>query len=83
MPEQAHQHYIVIRAFKQRTNRRGEAYGWSLGQLSTAETLYGSEHISSGYRYERDEDFGMLMEQAKKFCPGADEKALKKLLELR
>ena len=77
------QTYVVIRGFRQRVNRRGEAYGWSLGQLSTAEALYGPEHISSGYRYERREAFDMLMRQARKYCPGADEKALKKLLEIK
>ena len=75
--------YVVIRGFEQRKKKNGEAYGWALGRLSTAEALYSSEHISQGYRYERDEAYELLAERVRKYCPNASEKEIKKLLELK
>lgn len=41
--------YLVIRDFRQRKNKKGEAYGWPIAIFTKPENLYGREHVTSLY----------------------------------
>ena len=74
------QTYVTIGGFEHRVNKRGEKFGWQIAQYRTPESLFGEEHVRSGYCYERDEAFDMLLAHAAKLYPDASDAALRKLL---
>ena len=43
------QMYLVLRDFRQRKNKKGEAYGWPIASYSTPEHLWGREYVTSAY----------------------------------
>ncbi len=44
--------YLCVRDFRQRTNKKGEPYGWPVAVYTTPEHLFGKKLITSGYREE-------------------------------
>ena len=43
------QTYLCLRDFRQRKNKKGEAYGWPIAIYSTPEHIWGREHVTSAY----------------------------------
>lgn len=41
--------YLCISDFRQRKNKRGENYGWSIAVYSTPEHLWGYDYVTSAY----------------------------------
>lgn len=41
--------YLTVRGFAQKKNKKGEGYGWPVALYSTAEDLFGREHVASRY----------------------------------
>ncbi len=73
--------YLVIRDFRQRRNRLGEYYGWPITVYATPESVFGEETVTACYSESPAESWARIWERARELCPGADEKALKKLLK--
>ena len=43
------QTHLCLRDFRQRKNKKGEAYGWPIAIYSTPEHIWGREHVTSAY----------------------------------
>lgn len=43
------QTYLCVRDFRQRKNKKGEAYGWPVAVYCTPEHLWGRDHVTSAY----------------------------------
>ena len=73
--------YLVIRDFRCRLNRQGQPYGWHVGVMTTPESLWGYDLVTSAYREgpqdSRDKIYGRLRE----VCPWAEEKQLLRVLK--
>ncbi|MBP5184570.1 MAG: hypothetical protein J6113_05640 [Lachnospiraceae bacterium] len=54
--------YLCVRDFRQRTNKKGEPYGWPVAVYTTPEHLFGEKLIASGYK----EDPAKSKEKVKK-----------------
>lgn len=45
-----HALYLCVRDFRQKKNKKGQAYGWAVAVYSTPEHIFGYEHVTSAYR---------------------------------
>ena len=76
------QTFLIVNGFRQRTNRRGEGYGWHVGVLLTPETKWGYGFVNqpSGTPAAcRDRIFGRI----RSFFPEAGDRDLQKILGIR
>lgn len=74
------QTYLTVGRFERRKNKRGGEYGWHIAKYCTPESIFGEDYVRSGYQYERDEAFELLVGQVMKRHPDADEKTVRKLI---
>ena len=44
------QQYLCVRNFRQRKNKKGEAYGWPIAVYATPEHLWGCDYVTSAYK---------------------------------
>ena len=72
--------YLLIRDFRQRSNKRGQPYGWPIAVYTTPERLWGCDHISSAYSAEPARSRELVWEQVQKHFPAATEKNLRAVL---
>lgn len=64
--------YLIMSDFRQKRNKKGQAYGWHIAALETPETKWGYEHVTSGYGKAPKESLGRIREQAGRYFPGAE-----------
>ena len=83
MTELQMQTYLLMSAFRQKKNKKGQPYGWHVAAFTTPETKWGYEYISSGYHEKPEESWERIMDQIRKHFPQAGEAELKKLLGIR
>lgn len=77
------QTYLIVSAFRQRVNKKGDYYGWHLAALETPETKWGYKFVSSSYKEEPSASWEKIVERVRCFFPDADEKDIQKLLGIR
>ena len=65
--------YLCMRDFRQRKNKKGESYGWSVAVYSTPEHLWGYEHVTSAYQEDASESWKRIVNRMKEICPSATE----------
>ena len=75
--------YLIICAFFQKRNKRGEPYGWHYAQLGTPETKWGYDFITSGYSEAPSASWEKIKNSVLNRYPGADEKEIRSLLGMR
>ena len=75
------QTYLVIRDFRSRVNRAGQPYGWHIAVLCTPEARWGEALVTSAYGEEPAESRELILTHLRERLPGAEEKALRKLLK--
>ena len=57
--------YLCISDFRQRKNKRGENYGWSIAVYSTPEHLWGYDYVTSAYQEEPSESWDRIVGRMK------------------
>ena len=72
--------YLLIRDFRQRTNRQGLPYGWPISVYATPETLWGYAHITSAYSVDPNESKALIRQQLEKCFPEVREAQWKAVL---
>ena len=77
------QTYLIVSAFRQRVNKKGDYYGWHLAALETPETKWGYKFVSSSYKEEPSASWVKIIKRVRRFFPDADEKDIQKLLGIR
>ena len=55
------QTYLIMTDFRQKRNKKGQAYGWHIAAFETPETKWGYEFISSGYQEEPMESWRRII----------------------
>ena len=77
------QTFLIMSDFQQKTNKKGQPYGWHIALFETPETKWGYDFIASGYKEDPQESWRRILKQVKKFFPGADEKQYFGMLGIR
>lgn len=74
------QTYLTVRGFECKRNRAGGEYGWATGLYSTAEALFGGEHVRSEYSIKPEESKEKIMQQGFRFIGQSEKDKMIKLL---
>lgn len=74
------QSYLAIRAFRRRRNAQGREYGWPVAVYTPAERLVSPLLISEAYREDPGLSAEILLRRLESQFPGADRRALSKLI---
>ena len=74
--------FLIMNRFRQKRNKRGEAYGWNVAELATPETKWGYAAVNSCAE-KPEESWKRITEQIRKHYPSAAEQDLRKVLGIR
>ncbi len=74
--------FLIMSAFRQKRNKRGEEYGWHVAELSTPETRWGWDAVNS-CNEKPDRSLERILEQIRKHCPGASDREILKVIGIR
>ena len=77
------QSYVIMSGFRQKVSKKGRPYGMHVAALSTPETKWGHDHVSSAYNENPEKSFDRITAQVKKFFPDAEDSCLRKVLGYR
>jgi hypothetical protein len=75
------QTFILIRGFECKKNAFGHEYGWASSLYSTAEALFGEEHIGSRRDLAPVEAKALIAERIMEYFPNAAEKDIERLIK--
>ena len=77
------QMYLCVRDFRQRRNKKGEAYGWPVAVYSTPEHIFGYDYVTSGYGENPVEAGQKIAVRLREAYPAASAGQIKKLLGVK
>ncbi|WP_081669917.1 AlkZ-related protein [Butyrivibrio sp. AE3006] len=72
--------YLCVKDFRQRKNKKGEYYGWSIAVYAKPETLWGYDFVTSRYGETPEESGKAIEEHIKEIFPIASKSQIAKLL---
>ncbi len=72
--------YLCISDFRQRKNKRGENYGWSIAVYSTPEHLWGYDYVTSAYQEEPSESWDRIVGWMKALYPKETETQIHRMV---
>lgn len=72
--------YLCMRDFRQRKNKKGENYGWSIAVYSTPEHLWGYEYVTSAYKEDPADSWKRIAKQVHALCPAATEAQIRRVV---
>lgn len=72
--------YLCVRDFRQKKNKKGEAYGWSIAVYATPEHLFGYRTVTSAYQEEPSESKQRIIDHMAEIYPVATQKQIQKVL---
>ena len=73
--------YLTVRDFRQRKNKKGEAYGWPIAVYSTPECMYGYDLVRSKYSEEPADSREAIAEHIRDVYPIATDKQINKMIK--
>ena len=74
--------FLIVSSFRQKRNRRGEAYGWHVAELMTPESKWGYDAVNSCH--EKPEiSWEKIREQIRKHFPEASDQKIQKVAGIR
>ena len=73
--------YLTVRDFRQRTNKKGEPYGWPIAVYSTPESRWGRGLIASAYAEPPETSRERVFDRVRELYPNADEKQIREILK--
>lgn len=73
------QTYLVIKDFRHRINKKGQAYGMDVAVYTTPETLFGYDLVTSAYTEEPEFSGQRIVDRIRELYPAVTEAQLKKL----
>lgn len=76
------QSFLLISRFRQKKNKRGEAYGWHLPCFMTPETRWGYDFINSAEE-SPDQSWIRIRDRIRQFYPDAGEKEIRSVMGLK
>lgn len=75
--------YLITISFAQKRTKKGKPFGLACGQLSTPETKWGYEFVTSQYSVPCESCLEKIMAHTIALYPSAEQKALQSLLSVR
>lgn len=72
--------YLCIRDFRQRKNKRGEAYGWPIAVYATPEHMWGYDFVRSAYKEALEVSAARIAKHMEESYPIATEGMIRKML---
>ncbi|MCR5584254.1 MAG: hypothetical protein K6F63_02315 [Lachnospiraceae bacterium] len=76
------QTYLTVRDFRQRINKKGESYGWSVAVMTTPEHMWGRELVTSAYKEDPTESAKRIGKHMHDIYPIANQGQICKILGL-
>ena len=76
-----HKFYLTVRDFRQRSNKKGEPYGWPIAVYSTPESRWGYALLSSAYGEPPEASRERIFARLRELYPDADGKRIKEILK--
>lgn len=73
------QTYLIMSDFRQKINRKGQAYGWHIAILETPETKWGYEHVTGAYQEDPEQSRQQILTHLRRHFPEADGKMFRQL----
>ncbi len=73
--------YLLMGSFRQRTNKKGEGFGWHIAVMETPETKWGYDAVAAGYAEDPERSRERVFRQVRTCFPGASDRAVRKLLD--
>ena len=77
------QTYLIMSDFRQRKNKKGQYYGWHLAVMSTPETKWGRDFVTSDYKEKPDISWEKIASHMKDHFPDAEDEQIDKLLGIK
>ena len=75
------QTYLCVKDFRQKRNKTGKAYGWSIAVYTKPEQLWGYDYISRGYGEEPAVSYQRMAEHLKKLFPESGQEQIRKIVK--
>lgn len=72
--------YLCVRDFRQKKNKKGQAYGWAIAIYSTPEHIFGHDHVTSAYSENPAESGKRIAMRLMEMYPGTTASQMKKLI---
>ena len=77
------QTYLIVSAFRQRINKKGESFGWHIAAVETPETKWGYDFVSSRYSEDPSDSWEKIVARIHSFFPHAEERQIQKILGIK
>lgn len=74
------QMYLCVRDFRQKINKKGQPYGWSVAVYSTPEHIFGYDFVTSAYNEKANESEKRIISHIKNIYPVASDLKIKKII---
>ena len=74
--------YLCMRDFRQRKNKKGESYGWSIAVYSTPEHLWGYDYVTSAYHEDAKESWKRIEDHMHEIYPVATDAQIYRMLSI-
>lgn len=75
--------YLCVRDFRQRKNKRGEAYGWPIAVYATPEHLLGYDYVTSAYKEDPEMSVQRIADHMTDIFPLATPKQIRKVIGVK
>ena len=72
--------YLVVKDFRQKKNKAGQPYGWSVAVYSTPEQMWGKELVRAAYAERAEVSRERILNYMKEIYPIATEKQIGKII---
>ena len=72
--------YLCVRDFRQRKDKKGEAYGWAVAVYDTPEHIFGYEHVTSAYKEKPIESGKRIVKHMMERYPIATPEQIRKII---
>ena len=77
------QTFLLVNDFRQKINKKGQAYGWHIAAITTPETKWGYDFIAEGYKEQPADSWEKIRAHILELFPMAEEQNVKKLMGIR
>lgn len=77
------QTFLLMSDFRQKVNKKGQAYGWHIAAYETPETKWGYDFVAEGYKESPEESWKRIAKQIRKICPDVKDEQINKVMGIR
>ena len=75
------QTYLTVKDFRQRKNKKGQQYGWSIAIYAMPEQIWGYEFVTAAYKEKPEESKERIMRRVKEVFPWATDRQINKIIK--